>query len=138
LDREASIEREIGERLRRRRVELGLTQDQLGQVIGVSYQQIQKFERGANRISAARLLLLAERLEIDVGHLYGIGPIGTDRATEADALTNERAVLDVLRHFQRIDDGGVRSAIAGLVRSVTEHARPSGESAGPDQEVDQR
>ena len=137
MDREASIEREIGERLRRRRVELGLTQEQLGQVIGVSYQQIQKFERGANRISAARLLLLAERLEIDVGHLYGIGPIGTDRAVAGEALGNERAVLDVLRHFQRIDDGAVRSAIAGLVRSVTEHGRPGERSGGADQEIDQ-
>ena len=51
----ASLDRRIGERIRLRRTELGMTQHQLAAALGVSYQQIQKYENGANRISAARL-----------------------------------------------------------------------------------
>ena len=54
----------VGERIRRRRILAGLTQDQLGEALGVSYQQIQKYETGANRVSAGRLYLLAERLDV--------------------------------------------------------------------------
>ncbi|HEX2527042.1 MAG TPA: helix-turn-helix transcriptional regulator [Geminicoccus sp.] len=131
MEREQLIERKIGERMRRRRVELGLTQEQVGQVIGVSYQQIQKFERGANRVSAARLILIAERLRTDIDWLCGTSdthpPPGgritrdawADRTPDA-AIQAERAALDLVRQFAQIDQGSVRSALGGLVRAVVE------------------
>ena len=131
VDRETLIERRIGERLRRRRIELGLTQEQVGQVIGVSYQQIQKFERGANRISAARLMLIAERLGTDIQWLCGTSDIhppaaGRQRLEEphsgrsSEAVQGERVALDLAREFSKIDDASVRSALGGLVRAVIE------------------
>ncbi|QUD86394.1 helix-turn-helix domain-containing protein [Phenylobacterium montanum] len=64
------IDLHLGKRLRRRRRLLGLTQQQLADAVGVRFQQIQKYECGANRISAARLWSLAEALEVPVGYFY--------------------------------------------------------------------
>ncbi len=70
----AEIDLHLGRRLRRRRRLLGLTQQQLGDRIGIRFQQIQKYECGANRISAARLWELAEALETPVSYFYdGVG-----------------------------------------------------------------
>ena len=64
------IDVHLGRRLRRRRRLLGLTQQQLAGSVGVRFQQIQKYECGANRISAARLWQLSEALEVPVGYFY--------------------------------------------------------------------
>src|SRR6476661_1412118 len=64
------IDLHLGKRLRRRRRLLGLTQQQLACAVGVRFQQIQKYECGANRISAARLWQLSEALEVPVGYFY--------------------------------------------------------------------
>ncbi|HVK42399.1 MAG TPA: helix-turn-helix transcriptional regulator [Phenylobacterium sp.] len=65
-----NIDVHLGKRLRRRRRLLGLTQQQLASACGVRFQQIQKYECGANRISAARLWQLSEALEVPVGYFY--------------------------------------------------------------------
>jgi transcriptional regulator with XRE-family HTH domain len=65
-----NIDLHLGRRLRRRRRLLGLTQQQLATAVGIRFQQIQKYECGANRISAARLWQLAEALEIQVAYFY--------------------------------------------------------------------
>ena len=64
------IDFHLGKRLRRRRRLLGLTQQQLANACGVRFQQIQKYECGANRISAARLWRIAEALDVEVGYFY--------------------------------------------------------------------
>jgi transcriptional regulator with XRE-family HTH domain len=70
----ADIDLHLGRRLRRRRRLLGLTQQQLAVQVGVRFQQIQKYECGANRISAARLWELAEALETPISYFYdGLG-----------------------------------------------------------------
>ena len=66
----SDIDVHLGKRLRRRRRLLGLTQQQLAGACGVRFQQIQKYECGANRISAARLWQLSEALEVPVGYFY--------------------------------------------------------------------
>ena len=130
MEREQLIERKIGERLRRRRLELGLTQEQVGQVIGVSYQQIQKFERGANWVSAARLMLIAEYLRTDIDWLCGLSDVHPpsigrssrqpwDRTPEPTAPV-EREALDLARQVTKIDQADVRIALKGLVQAVTE------------------
>ncbi len=71
------IDRHLGKRLRQRRRTLGLTQQQIAEAVGVRFQQIQKYECGANRISAARLWLLAKALEAPVSAFFeGIGDDG--------------------------------------------------------------
>ena len=64
------IDRHLGKRLRQRRRMLGQTQQQIAEAVGVRFQQIQKYECGANRISAARLWLLAKALEAPVGSFF--------------------------------------------------------------------
>ena len=64
------IDRHLGKRLRQRRRTLGLTQQQIAEAVGVRFQQIQKYECGANRISAARPWLLAKALEAPVGAFF--------------------------------------------------------------------
>jgi transcriptional regulator with XRE-family HTH domain len=64
------IDRHLGKRLRQRRRTLGLTQQQIAEAVGVRFQQIQKYECGANRISAARLWLLAKALESPVSAFF--------------------------------------------------------------------
>jgi transcriptional regulator with XRE-family HTH domain len=69
------IDRHLGRRLRKRRRLLGMTQQQLADACGVRFQQIQKYECGANRMSAARVWQLAEVLEVPVAYFYdGLGP----------------------------------------------------------------
>ena len=64
------IDAAIGRRLMRRRQILGMTQQKVGEAIGVRFQQVQKYECGANRISAARLWALAQALDVDVSYFF--------------------------------------------------------------------
>ena len=103
------IDLHLGKRLRRRRRLLGLTQQQLADAVGVRFQQIQKYECGANRISAARLWALSEALEVPVGYFYdGLS------ATEARDTMVERAeggeilarkeTLDLIRAYYQLGE----------------------------------
>ncbi len=92
------IDLHLGKRLRRRRRLLGLTQQQLAEAVGVRFQQIQKYECGANRISAARLWSLAEALEVQVGYFYeGLG------AANGHDPGNERGEGEVLARKETQD-----------------------------------
>ena len=116
-DDDSRVDAAIGERIRRRRTELGLTQEQLAQRLGVSYQQVQKYERGANRISASRLYALALRLDVAPGYFYA------DLEVPAEVLRDDGhdpAAGEVARTYTDIADDGIRAAVAGLLRSVAE------------------
>ncbi len=70
---------ELGRSIRKRRRELGLSQDQLGRMIGVTFQQVQKYEHGTNRVSFSRLVEIAHSLNCSVAEL--IGDIGSTKAS---------------------------------------------------------
>ena len=97
------IDVHLGKRLRRRRRLLGLTQQQLAEPVGVRFQQIQKYECGANRISAARLWQLAEALEVPVGYFYdGLSSIRREeanQATESGEMFARKETLDLVRAY---------------------------------------
>jgi transcriptional regulator with XRE-family HTH domain len=77
------IDRHLGKRLRQRRRTLGLTQQQIAEAVGVRFQQIQKYECGANRISAARLWLLAKALQAPVSAFFeGLGDDTTETSED--------------------------------------------------------
>lgn len=121
--RTKSIEQIIGERIRARRTQMGLVQEQLAAALGISYQQIQKYESGASRITASRLLALAERLEVPVTYFFAGLPGAAapeDDGEEVLALGRSRPVVELTRSFHQIRDDGVRLAITGLVRTVAE------------------
>ena len=108
------IDLHLGKRLRRRRRLLGLTQQQLAGACGVRFQQIQKYECGANRISAARLFQLAEALEVPVGYFYdGISgaspaPVANDMQREERGESGEilarRETLDLIKAYYQLGE----------------------------------
>lgn len=102
-----SIDLHIGQRLRHRRWLLGMTQQQLAQGIGVRFQQIQKYESGANRISASRLWDLARALDVPVAFFY-TGLAEPDRATsgnvDGDAL-QQKETMDLVRAYYGMPEG---------------------------------
>jgi transcriptional regulator with XRE-family HTH domain len=92
----------LGKQLRRRRRMLGLTQQQLAGAVGVRFQQIQKYECGANRISAARLWQLAEALEVPVGYFYdGLSEQARQETagTEGCEMFTRKETLDLVRAY---------------------------------------
>jgi transcriptional regulator with XRE-family HTH domain len=103
------IDLHLGKRLRRRRRLLGLTQQQLATVVGVRFQQIQKYECGANRISAARLWSLAEALEVPVAYFYD-GLTQTPRAeaaferAEGGEVLARKETLDLVRAYYQLGE----------------------------------
>lgn len=107
------VDRQVGERIRRRRILLGLTQDQVADALGISYQQIQKYETGANRISAGRLAQIAEVLEVLPGWFFGLAEV-------ADAPVNSsRAVIELVRNFSKVEDERVRAHLMALIRALS-------------------
>lgn len=114
-----NIEQSVGTRIRQRRTELGYTQQQLAQRVGLTYQQIHKYERGTNRISVARLVDIAEALEIHIPYFFE--EISANQAPRP--LTQPRLGLDMARNFSSIADPDCREALARLCRAV---ARVSG------------
>ena len=101
------IDLHLGKRLRRRRRLLGLTQQQLAGVCGVRFQQIQKYECGANRISAARLWQLAEALESPVSYFYD----GLEEAIERREAANQggemfsrKETLDLIQAYYQLGE----------------------------------
>jgi transcriptional regulator with XRE-family HTH domain len=103
-----NIDLHLGKRLRRRRRLLGLTQQQLAGACGVRFQQIQKYECGANRISAARLWQLSEALEVPVAYFYdGLSdhqaPAANDEAEGPEVLTRKET-LDLIRAYYQLSE----------------------------------
>jgi transcriptional regulator with XRE-family HTH domain len=101
------IDLHLGKRLRRRRRLLGLTQQQLATAVGIRFQQIQKYECGANRISAARLWQLAEALETPVAYFYE----GLNEAAAAAAggsgeaeLSSRRETMDLIKAYYQLGE----------------------------------
>jgi len=98
------IDLHLGRRLRRRRRLLGLTQQQLASAVGIRFQQIQKYECGANRISAARLWQLAEALEIPIGYFYdGLAEAQTRKEREPIIAPQEPRSGEVMARKETMD-----------------------------------
>ena len=98
------IDLHLGRRLRRRRRLLGLTQQQLASAVGIRFQQIQKYECGANRISAARLWQLAEALEIPIGYFYdGLAEAQTHKEREPIIAPQEPRSGEVMARKETMD-----------------------------------
>src|SRR4051794_18606057 len=104
----------IGKRARERRLALGLTQQQLAEMVGITYQQLHKYETGANRLPAGRLFLLAGALGVEVGRFFDED--GADGPTAPTG--HQRALLDLVRNFARIPDRKQQEAVARLARTL--------------------
>ena len=93
---------------------LGLTQQQLAELIGVTYQQAHKYERGINRVSAGRLFEIARVLSVPISYFYeGIGEPGTRQVTP-----RERMMLEIARNFAEITNERHQEAVSQLARAL--------------------
>jgi transcriptional regulator with XRE-family HTH domain len=139
---------QVGRRLRQRRTLLGISQERLGELLGVTYQQVQKYERGANRIGSSRLHEISRILDVPVAYFFdeplappqtlnsgpgmaeaGDGFVfdGPMAAPEADErAVDARETVELVRAYQRIDDPLVRRRLIELTRALADLAYRSG------------
>lgn len=123
----SDIDLHVGKRLRRRRRLLGLTQQALAEQVGIRFQQIQKYECGANRVSAARLFELSEALSVPVQYFYeGLSqrdPFGSEDPTNiASDVLSKKETMDLVRAYYAMGEGP-RKHLLDLAKSL-ESATP--------------
>jgi transcriptional regulator with XRE-family HTH domain len=110
--RTQDIDRHVGARVRERRIMLGFTQQQLADLIGVTYQQAHKYERGINRISAGRLFEIAHVLSVPVNHFFE----GISEEEGRQVSSRERMCLELARNFAQIPNERHQEALSQLAR----------------------
>ncbi|HWA29707.1 MAG TPA: helix-turn-helix transcriptional regulator [Rhizomicrobium sp.] len=111
------IDSHVGERIRVRRTEMGLTQEDLARKLDISYQQVQKYETAANRISAGRLYEIARELNVEMDYFFD----GFDGARKNGVMAHgghNRAAIDLVRNFQEIQDENLRAAVSTLLKAM--------------------
>ncbi len=121
------IDVRIGRRLKLRRTMLGVSQHELADMIDVTFQQIQKYENGANRISASRLYRLCRALGVPVSFFFeGVDDDADGDADFPNALTpaRKRELLAFIRSINKIDDPPLRTLVISLVRQMAEGREP--------------
>jgi transcriptional regulator with XRE-family HTH domain len=126
------IDVRVGARIRERRAVLGLTQDQLATAIGVTFQQVQKYERAANRISASRLYYMSKVLGVDVPYFYeeyeeSGAPSGfaeSPAATFESDLLQRPEAIELVEAFYRIENPTLRRQMLALAKSFAAGGEP--------------
>jgi len=110
----AAIDDHVGARIRERRIMLGLTQQQLAEMIGVTYQQAHKYERGINRVSAGRLYQIAGVLNVPIVYFYD----GLGAAAPRPEPPHQRMLLEIARNFGEIQNEKHQEAVSQLARAL--------------------
>ena len=117
------IDRHVGLRIRMRRKELGYSQERLAEAVGITFQQIQKYERAANRVSASKLWELARALDTTIGYFFeGLGEMEsaeTHGAGVQDFLMSADG-LELAVAFMRIGHPRLRRKLVELIRALVE------------------
>ena len=132
------VDAHVGIRMRQRRTLLGMSQTKLGDAVGLTFQQVQKYERGSNRVGSSRLYEFSKALDVPVSYFFdempgnvlagrpmaakvkkgsGFGEAGTPFATEKDPLI-KRETLQLVRAYYKIREGSVRKRIYELVKTM--------------------
>ena len=126
-----SIDRKLGQRVRSRRLEIGMSQERLAELLGVTFQQVQKYEKGVNRIAASRLYDIASALQqpisrffegLSQGRAAGVAEGKQDYIDDALATPEGSQLMSV---FASIKSQRVRRKVVDLVRTLAEEAAES-------------
>ncbi|HTV33108.1 MAG TPA: helix-turn-helix transcriptional regulator [Methylocella sp.] len=127
------IDRHVGSRVRLRRVALSMSQEKLGEALGLTFQQIQKYEKGTNRVSASRLKEISQVLDVPPSYFFegapSLGPNARDDSgtgalsEEAGAIQNgpflaTPEAVEVILALGRIKDQKIRKRIVDLVKAI--------------------
>jgi transcriptional regulator with XRE-family HTH domain len=130
------VDKYVGSRVRMRRIMLGMSQEKLGEALGLTFQQIQKYEKGTNRVGASRLQQISEILQVPVSFLFDGGPSGIAGSAHSAENASPAYISDFLatseglaltRAFTRIADAKLRRSIVDLVERIA--ARESSDAA---------
>jgi len=123
------VDKYVGSRVRMRRIMLGMSQEKLGEALGLTFQQIQKYEKGTNRVGASRIQQISEILQVPVSFLFEGGPSTTASAVHGSEGVSPTYVSDFLatseglaltRAFMRISDAKLRRSIVDLVERIAD------------------
>jgi transcriptional regulator with XRE-family HTH domain len=118
------VDVEVGQRIRIERLQSGLSQTSLAEQLGVTFQQVQKYEKGVNRVGAGRLTKIAKVLGVPVSTFFGAHDVGTiersERGTAASPLKllTVPGALRLLRAYGQLNDGKMRRSIVELVENI--------------------
>jgi len=127
------VDKYVGSRVRMRRIMLGMSQEKLGEALGLTFQQVQKYEKGTNRVGASRIQQIAEILQIPVSFLFEGGPSARAGSTQTDGTASPAYVSDFLatseglaltRAFTRITDAKLRRSIVEMVEQIAAREGP--------------
>lgn len=132
----SGIDRIVGQRLRWRRRELRLTQEQLGERLGLTFQQVQKYEKGVNRVSAGRLFEMASQLSVPIAYFFE----GADEVVSSQLAMRETGdapelpiidaqSMELIAAFQKIDDPDLRRSLLHTIRAAASAASKPGSGA---------
>ena len=122
----SAIDKHVGTRVRMRRMLIGMSQEKLGEALKITFQQVQKYEKGTNRISASRLQQIANVLGVTVSFLYEGAPTEAEAGGFAESATPAYVAdfvashegLQLMRSFTRIKDPRVRRTIVEHVKAL--------------------
>lgn len=131
----------VGQRIRARRLELGKSQTDLGDAVGVKFQQIQKYETGTNRVSASRLFAIADVLQVPVEYFFADslndpdGEDGEETRPLAEILDEDRRARQLLLHFNRLF-APQKDAVLSMVISMAQAIETRGSTSGAESRID--
>ncbi|PYF01459.1 Xre family transcriptional regulator [Rhodopseudomonas faecalis] len=123
------VDKYVGSRVRMRRIMLGMSQEKLGEALGLTFQQVQKYEKGTNRVGASRIQQIAEILQVPVSFLFEGSPGSNAKGEGFGEAASPAYVSDFLatseglaltRAFTRISDSKLRRSIVDLVEQIAE------------------
>jgi len=133
--RPSPIDVHVGSRVRLRRTLLGMSQEKLGEALGLTFQQVQKYERGVNRIGASRLFDLARVLDVPISFFFDDLPtemggmalnrsrpnlgMAEDQGRFDDETLHRRETLELVRAYYRITDPAVRKKVFDLIKTLS-------------------
>jgi transcriptional regulator with XRE-family HTH domain len=129
MKRSDAVDAHIGQRVRRRHLEMGLTQQALSRLLGVSYQQLQKYEHGTNRISIGMLWRLSEVLEMELAYFFadmspGLRGQRSKKGGEPPIRGHsDREILELVKAYSQIANTEIRNAVRQMLHSFAKYGR---------------
>jgi transcriptional regulator with XRE-family HTH domain len=119
------VDKLVGQNIRTFRTAKGISQAELGRAIGVTFQQVQKYENGANRIGSSRLFQIAEFLQVPIGRFFEIPATASQTAAAGPVVTdllNSRYAVQMLRAFAKLPSDRMRRSLVVLAETISEHS----------------
>ncbi len=111
-----AVDKHVGQRVRMRRIQLGMSQEKLGHSLGLTFQQVQKYEKGANRISAGKLVEISKALKVPVAFFFQDLPGAPKEELASPTFSNFQAKL--AREVRDVENAAQQALILALVREL--------------------